>query len=219
MKHTLAIRWAALLISCLLAPSLGQAQNVSWKLVRDGNSAFRSGMYQTALSYYEKALSINPHNHGAQFNKGNALMAMHQDSAALKELEKAAVDDQRPLYRAAARHNMGTIYQREASVVTEISRKNNLLLQAIDQYKQALRDNPAMEAARYNMVLCQKQLKDQKDAQQQQQHQPQPQPQPQTQPQKKQEQQPLINYSRQAEQQVRQRLQQRHPQRALRKNW
>lgn len=202
-----------MLVCGLLWSVMAQAQNESWKLVHDGNRAFRQGMYQTALSCYEKALSINPHNHGAQFNKGNALMATHQDSVALKELEKAATDDQRPLYRAAARHNMGTIYQRQASGAQQIGMKNQLLRQAIEQYKEALRNNPMLEAARYNMVLCQKQLKDQKDDDQQQSPQPQPKPQP------KQQQQPLINYSRQAEQQTRQRMQQRQPQRALRKNW
>lgn len=213
MKHTSLIRRTLLLVCGLLWSVMAQAQNESWKLVHDGNRAFRQGMYQTALSCYEKALSINPHNHGAQFNKGNALMATHQDSAALKELEKAATDDQRPLYRAAARHNMGTIFQRQASGAQQIGMKNQLLRQAIEQYKEALRNNPMLEAARYNMVLCQKQLKDQKDDDQQQSPQPQPKPQP------KQQQQPLINYSRQAEQQTRQRMQQRQPQRALRKNW
>ena len=216
MKYTLLIRRTAWLACCLLWSLTAQAQNESWKLVHDGNRAFRQGMYQTALSCYEKALSINPHNHGAQFNKGNALMATRQDSAALKELEKAATDDARPLYRAAARHNMGTIFQRQASGAQEAGAKNQLLRQAIEQYKKALRDNPALEAARYNMVLCQKQLKDQKDDNRQQS--PEPKPQPQPQPQKSQ-QQPLINYSRQAEQQTRQRMQQRQPQRALRKNW
>ena len=213
MKHTSLIRRTFLLVCGLLWSVMAQAQNESWKLVHDGNRAFRQGMYQTALSCYEKALSINPHNHGAQFNKGNALMATHQDSAALKELEKAATDDQRPLYRAAARHNMGTIFQRQASGAQQIGMKNQLLRQAIEQYKEALRNNPMLEAARYNMVLCPKQLKDQKDDNQQQSPQPQPKPQP------KQQQQPLINYSRQAEQQTRQRMQQRQPQRALRKNW
>ena len=111
---------------------------------------------------------------------------------------------------------MGTIFQRQASGAQEVGAKNQLLRQAIEQYKKALRDNPALEAARYNMVLCQKQLKDQKDDNRQQS--PEPKPQPQPQPQKSQ-QQPLINYSRQAEQQTRQRMQQRQPQRALRKNW
>ena len=117
-----------------------------------------------------------------------------------------------------AHHNKGFIHQTMAGAEQDSKKRTEQLKAAIDDYKAALRENPGSDASRYNLALCQKQLKNQKsqndqDNQNNKQKQPQPQPQPQT------DNKPLINYARQAEQQTRQKMQERVKSRALEKNW
>ena len=84
-----------------------------------------------------------------------------------------------------AYHNLGVMYQAKANQRSE-QEKTQALMQAIEAYKQALRNNPHDDETRYNLVLCQRQLpkggnnnnqqqnqdKQQNDSTQQQQQQP-----------------------------------------------
>ena len=109
---------------------------------------------------------------------------------------------------------------------------------AIEAYKEALRNNPNDDETRYNLVLCQRQLKNdgnggQNQQQQQQDQQDQQQQQEQEQPQQQQQQQQeppmskenaeqLLNAAIQNEKQTQDKLQkaQQQPQRrAIQKNW
>ena len=62
-------------------------------------------------------------------------------------------------------HNRGYIRQKMA--LADRERQQQLLRDAIEQYKQALRLNPRDNDTRYNLALCQKQLKDSQQSQQQ----------------------------------------------------
>ena len=146
---------------------------------------------------------------------------IHQGNKAFhgKRYETAAEHYNNAPIRSQANHNRGFIYQREALSEKNAERKRQLLQQAIACYKQALRDSPAQQPSRYNLALCQKQLKDLNDNQ--------PQQQPQEEPQK-QQQQPkaeqsknnsLTNFARQAERQTRKKLNEAKRQRSLIKNW
>ena len=125
--------------------------------------------------------------------------------------------------KARAYHNRGVIRQKSAAADPE--KKQQLLRDAIEQYKQSLRLNPHDENTRYNLALCQKQLKNDKN-----QNQPKPQPKPQPQPQsqkqnekpqpKDQKNQPYYNLVRQAEAQTLEKLKKAQPrQRQQGKNW
>lgn len=204
-------RLAAFLLGCLMSLALA-AQTHEWQLIHQGNKAFRARQYQAAGSYYNKALTLNANNTRALYNLGNVNLALHQDSLALSLYDKVGGSEPSALVRSMAAHNKGYIFQRQAGEAKTPSQKQNLLKAAISAYKQALRENPTSASSRYNMVLCQKQLKegkgggqDQSDKQQQQQQQS--------------SSAPLLNYARQAEQQTRSKLNRSNGQRALDKNW
>jgi Ca-activated chloride channel family protein len=125
------------------------------QLIREGNKQFRLGQYDKAEVSYRKAIEKNPKNAQAQYNLGNALMAQKKDSAAVQQFQQAAQLETSPLRKAAAYHNMGVICQ-----------THKMFGEAIDAYKQALRQNPQDDETRYNLVLCQRQKKKQDQNQQ-----------------------------------------------------
>lgn len=194
------------------------AQSRDWVMVQKGNRAFNQKKYETAAGHYEKALEANPTQSRACFNKANVDLAQNHLEDALKGYDTALQLEKNNLMRSMAHHNKGFIHQTMAGAAKEPQKRTELLKTAIEDYKAALRENPGSEASRYNLALCQKQLKNQKekddqDNDQNKQKQPQPQPQPQT------DNKPLMNYARQAEQQTRQKMQQRVRSRSLEKNW
>lgn len=208
------------LCALLLSPMAVQAQNEEWQLIHQGNKAFKDGQYETAGSYYDKALQINPSNTRALYNMGNVRLAQGEDSLAVSLYDKVAGGEQSSQVRAMASHNKGYIFQRQAGAATDQQTKQNALKAAIAAYKQALRENPESQSSRYNLALCQKQLQQSQNDQQQQQDKDQQQKQQQQQQQQEQKQSdPLMNYARQAEQQTRHKINSSTGQRSLDKNW
>ena len=124
--------------------------------IREGNKQFRMGDYAKAEVSYRKAVEKNPKNPQAVYNLGNALMAQKKDSAAVQQFEQSAQIETNPMRKSAAYHNMGVICQ-----------THKMYDEAIEAYKNALRNNPNDDETRYNLVLC-KHLKKKQDQKQQQ---------------------------------------------------
>ena len=202
-------------------------------LVRQGNKQFRKGNSAEAEVSYRKAVEKNARNPQANYNLGNALLAQRKDSLAITQFEKAAKLEKDPLLRAQSYHNIGVICQ-----------QHKMFGEAIEAYKEALRNNPADDETRYNLALCKRQQKDQKqdqkqdkkdnqqnkDDKQDQQKQEQQQKQDQQQKQQQQDQQKmskenaeqLLNAAMQEEKQTQERMKkamQKPDRRRLEKNW
>ena len=126
------------------------------QLVRQGNKQFRLGNAAEAEVSYRKAVEKNQRNPQANYNLGNALMLQRKDSLAITQLEKAGKLETNPLRRAQAYHNSGVICQ-----------QHQLFSEAIEAYKEALRNNPVDDETRYNLELCKRQLKQQQNQQNQ----------------------------------------------------
>ena len=217
-------------LTSYLSPLTTNAQS-DRQMIRQGNKLYRKGNVAEAEVSYRKAVERNERNAQANYNLGNALMGQRKDSLAITQLEKAAKLETNPLRRAQAYHNMGVICQ-----------QHRMFGEAIEAYKEALRNNPTDNETRYNLALCKRQQqeqqqdqneqnkdnKDNKDKQDQQK-----QEQQQKQDEKKQEQQQkqqmskenaeqLLNAAMQEEKQTQERMKkaQQQPQnRRLEKNW
>lgn len=135
------------MLFCLTATVQVFAQN-DRQFIREGNRLFRQQNYVKAETAYRKALSKNSRNTQAMYNLGCALMMQKKDSLGIKWLEQAAQEEKIPMRRAKAYHNMGVICQ-----------GHQLFSEAIEAYKSSLRINPKDDETRYNLVLCQRQLK------------------------------------------------------------
>lgn len=112
--------------------------------IRKGNRAYRIQQWAQAEVAYRKALAENPSNIQALYNLGCALMMQQKDSVAMMWFQKAGKLEKNAFRRAKSYHNMGVILQ-----------AHHEYSQAIEAYKQALRNQPADNETRYNLALCQ----------------------------------------------------------------
>ena len=126
-------------------------------LVRQGNKQFRAGNYAEAEVSYRKAVEKNPRNAQAHYNLGNALLGQRKDSAAVVQFENAAKQETNPMRKAQSYHNIGVICQGQKQYA-----------QAIEAYKEVLRNNPTDDETRYNLELCKRQQQQQQNQQNQQ---------------------------------------------------
>ena len=218
-------------VGILLLVAVGMPAQSDRKMIRQGNKLYRKGNVAEAEVSYRKAVERNERNAQANYNLGNALMGQRKDSLAITQLEKAAKLETNPLRRAQAYHNMGVICQ-----------KHRMFGEAIEAYKEALRNNPTHNETRYNLALCKRQQQDQQQDQNQQnkdnkdnkdKQDQQKQEQQQKQDEQKQEQQQkqqmskenaeqLLNAAMQEEKQTQERMkkaQQQPQKRRLEKNW
>ncbi|MGN0068797.1 MAG: tetratricopeptide repeat protein [Prevotella sp.] len=122
--------------------------------IRKGNRFFRKQDFPKAEAEYRKALDMNARNVQAMYNLGCAMAAQQKDSAAVVQYENAGKLETSKLRKARIYHNLGTICQ-----------KHQMFSEAIEAYKESLRNNPADNETRYNLALCKRQEK--KDSQNQ----------------------------------------------------
>ena len=201
------------------------------QFIRNGNHLYRQQNYAKAEIEYRKALDKNPGNSQAMYNLGCALLQQNKDSLAVQQLQNAGRAEKSKMRKAMVYHNIGVICQR-----------HQLYSQAIEAYKESLRNNPKDNETRYNLALCMRQQKQQKKDQQNQKKNKQNKQNKQKQKQqnnkenkdqqKQQQQQKeqmskdnaeqLLNYAEQEEKQTQQRLNKNRQQparRILQKNW
>ena len=118
--------------------------------IRYGNRQFRQQKYDKAEVEYRKAVDNNKKNPQALYNLGCALMMQQKDSAAVEQFEAAGKLETNKLRKAKVYHNMGVICQ-----------NHKMFSEAIEAYKESLRNNPKDDQTRYNLALCKRQMKNQ----------------------------------------------------------
>lgn len=134
----------------LLASLQSFAQTAATHISK-GNDFYIRLQFDLAEDQYRKALELAPHNTEAQYNLGNALMQQKKYKAAVEAYDAIVTDDK--AMKAAAHYNAGVSYSKQQDLPS-----------SIDEYKAALRINPADNEARENL---QKALQEQKQQQQQ----------------------------------------------------
>lgn len=210
-------------------------------LILKANEAFNEKDYEKAIELYNMALEINPASERAKYNLAVAMVKRADEiggaggnQQSISPASPNAADSLSVGLKQSANKIFNELYAgstdsqtREKSVYNSgnILFSENELSQCIEQYKRALRLNPANDNARHNLRVAQlrmqqqqqdqddqdnQQQEDKEDQQQQeQQQQQQPQPQPQ-QPQPQQPQQSnsenILNAAQQNESKTRQRL-------------
>lgn len=157
MTKNSSIKYILILFLCLLLPLCADAQPAEKQYMRKGNSLFKAKKFSDAEVNYRKALELNPSNARARYNLGNTLLSQRKPKDAMKQYEQAVEQEKNPFYKAAIYHNMGVILQSQKQFGP-----------AIDCYKNALRNYSIDDRTRYNLALCQYQMKNQKNNNQQQ---------------------------------------------------
>lgn len=140
----------------MVSVSSAYGQNVR-SMIRDGNKNYRAGKFPQSEIKYRKALEKDPYNPQASYNLGCTMMRQGRDSVAIKQFEKASKLENNKLRRAKSYHNIGVILHKQKNYG-----------EAIEAYKNALRNNPNNNDTRYNLALCQRQLRQQQSPKNQQ---------------------------------------------------
>lgn len=229
-----------LILAIVGTVSVSADNRQSRKYIRHGNSLYRSGKQREALVDYYKAMRADTTNARALYNLGTSMFPEQwravpetQRDTMVNYFRLAAQQETSPIRKSQAFHNMGVVLQGKRDFQN-----------AIEAYKMALRFNPNDDETRYNLVLCQRQLKKQGGGQNNQQNKQDDQQDQQKQDQQKQEQQQqkqdkqqeqqeppmskenaeqLLNAAMQQEKQTQQRMQEAQKQqskrRRIEKNW
>ena len=123
--------------------------------IREGNKFFNDSNYTMADSMYLKASRINPESIEAQYNLANSKYTQNNFVEAISDYENLIPQLKAKNQKSKAFHNLGNSYL-----------KSQKLEEAIEAYKNALRNNPYDENSRYNLAYAKKMMvrnKDQKN--------------------------------------------------------
>ena len=141
-------KYGLALCLCLTVSLLWAQKKTDRDYLRSGNRLYRDSMYTKAEVDYRIAIEANGRFPQAHFNLGNALLRQQKPKEAMQAYEQAVKVETNKGRLASIYHNMGVILQSQKQFGP-----------AIECYKNALRRNPADNESRYNLVLCQHQLK------------------------------------------------------------
>ncbi|MGK0253240.1 MAG: Ca-activated chloride channel family protein [Mariniflexile sp.] len=131
------------------------AQKKANNYVYEGNNLIGEDDFVTAEMEYRKAISEQSTSVAGIYNLGNSYIKKGSFEEALYRLEQAATTSTSKGEKHKAFHNIGNILM-----------QNKKCKEAVEAYKNALRNDPADEETRYNLGLakvCAEQQKDKQD--------------------------------------------------------
>lgn len=137
-----------ILYSLLLLSFASKAQEKD-KYLPDGNEKFADKNYVDAEANYRLSQAKFNKKSIASYNLGTSIYKQNQPAEAKYQFEKAIKDAKSKTDKHQAYHNLGN------SLMKEKDYSN-----AVEAYKNALRNNPNDEETRYNYALAKKMLKE-----------------------------------------------------------
>ena len=155
----LKLRYIILFFATLQLANVAAQKDLRMHM-RRGDKLYADSAYDKAQTEYLKALEKDTENSKTLYNLGNTLLYQEKANDAMAQYhlaEKTETDKQK---LAQIHHNMGVICQASKQYA-----------QAVELYKQSLRENPTDHETRYNLALAMKLLKEQQQEQQQDQQQ------------------------------------------------
>ena len=133
------------------------------KHIRTGNSLFHDKRYAEAEVEYRKALQVAPQSAIAQFNLATSLL-MQGGGAAANDDKNNPVKQAADILIDLAKHAPTKQLRSKANYdLGNLAYASQQYDQAVQLYKQALRDDPSDDQARYNLRMAQLKLKNQQN--------------------------------------------------------
>ena len=122
--------------------------------LEEAQEALSENDFATAEAAYRKAIAKDPDNPTARYNLGNLYYNREKPSEAGNRLSQAGkvADAKRTKHKAF--HNLGNSFMRQ-----------EMYKEAVEAYKDALRNNPNDEETRYNFALAKKMLEEEQKKQ------------------------------------------------------
>jgi tetratricopeptide (TPR) repeat protein len=124
-------------------------------MIRSGNKLYEKKQFSDAEIEYKKALSKKNNSKTASYNLGNALYKQDKFDEAINNYSSLASQTQNKEDISKYYYNIGNSYLRQ-----------NKFEESIDAYKKSLLNNPKDMAAKYNLSLAQRMMKEKPKQQQ-----------------------------------------------------
>lgn len=160
MKTSFTYRFTAMKNRCLnlfifLCTSVLLAQNSKLEkqantYMAEASSYIESNDFAAAEASMRKAISVNPENKKAAYNFGNLYITNEKNRAAFQRLVEAVTETEDKEIKHKSFHNQGNVFMSEERYA-----------EAVEAYKNALRNNPNDDETRYNLALAKKKMEEQ----------------------------------------------------------
>lgn len=157
MKMKIQFRHLFFILICPTIFVVAQEGSIT-NLIYEGNQKVEEKEYLLAETNYRKALSDAPERNEALHNLGNVHYENDQFDEASQRFFQAQKFALTKAERHLAFHNMGNVFMKKKDYA-----------QAVEAYKNALRNNPQDDETRYNYALAKELLEKEKQQQQEEQ--------------------------------------------------
>lgn len=118
---------------------LKAAQN----FLSEAQQSLQKEKFPAAEADYRKAISLNPKSETAKYNLGTAYYGKEKNAEAMLRFQQAATTATDKAEKHKAFHNLGNTFMNEKKYT-----------EAVEAYKNALRNNPNDDETRYNLALA-----------------------------------------------------------------
>lgn len=116
----------------------------------DASLEMANDNFSLAEAEYREAIALNPKDDTGKYNLGNAYYDKEMNDVAMSRFKQAAAVADTKTDKHKAFHNLGNTFMNEKKYQ-----------EAVESYKNALRNNPKDEETRYNYALAKELLEDQ----------------------------------------------------------
>lgn len=142
------VKYIIFIVSLLFINYSAFAAKTDRDYIREGNVQFRHKAYVQAEVNYRKALELNPNSKEALYNLGNTLSYQGKLKESIEQYISSSRGEKNKTKLAKIYHNAGVLFY---------SAKH--YGEAVQAYRQSLRNNPNDDQTRYNLALAQAMLK------------------------------------------------------------
>ncbi|MFD1079779.1 tetratricopeptide repeat protein, partial [Longispora fulva] len=136
-------------ISAFAQEDAEKAAREARKYMQEAEAALSEDDIASAEAYYRKAIAKDPSNAEAKYNLGNLYYNKEITNEAVQRHGQAAKVTEKKTLKHDSFHNRGNAFM-----------KQKKYKEAIEAYKNSLRNNPADDETRYNLALAKKMLEE-----------------------------------------------------------
>ena len=143
-------RYISILLLLISYSLVAQQNDKANDYIESGIKQYDKAAYDKAENNFRKALAIEPANAIANYNLAETHLEQSKNRESLANFKKAARNTNDKMLKSKAYFNQGNIWYKQKKYE-----------KSVEAYKNALRNNPNDEEARYNLALAMEKLKKQ----------------------------------------------------------
>lgn len=133
-----------------------KAQKEARVFAAEAQESLSENNFAQAEANYRKAIAKDPTNAEAKYNLGNLYYAKDKEGESTPRLKQASETSQSKALKHKAYHNQGNAFMKQKKYE-----------EAVEAFKNALRNNPKDDQTRYNLALAKKMLEKEQQEQDQ----------------------------------------------------